>query len=82
MPTYDYLCEDCSRQFEHFQSITSDALTECPSCKGHLRRLIGGGGALIFKGNGFFCTDYRKDSPRDKENSSEGKKSNESVDKD
>lgn len=61
MPTYDYVCQGCEHRFEHFQSITSDPLSECPACKQpQLRRLIGTGGALIFKGSGFYCTDYKK----------------------
>ncbi|MBX3465837.1 MAG: hypothetical protein KF878_02935 [Planctomycetes bacterium] len=63
MPTYDYLCQDCSHAFEHFQSMSSDPLTTCPQCQGSLKRLIGTGGALIFKGSGFYCTDYKKPSP-------------------
>jgi putative FmdB family regulatory protein len=60
MPTYDYVCTECDHRFEHFQSMTSDPLTECPECKGKVRRLIGSGGALIFKGSGFYETDYKK----------------------
>jgi putative FmdB family regulatory protein len=60
MPTYDYACTECSHTFEHFQTMTSDPLSECPECKGKLKRLIGSGGALIFKGSGFYCTDYKK----------------------
>lgn len=63
MPTYDYVCQDCSHAFEHFQSMSSDPLTTCPQCQGRLKRLIGAGGALIFKGSGFYCTDYKKPSP-------------------
>ncbi|MCO5168098.1 MAG: zinc ribbon domain-containing protein [Planctomycetes bacterium] len=63
MPTYDYVCQDCSHAFEHFQSMSSDPLTTCPQCQGDLKRLIGTGGALIFKGSGFYCTDYKKPSP-------------------
>lgn len=62
MPTYDYLCEACQHRFEEFQQITAAVLTDCPQCKApKLRRLIGAGGALIFKGSGFYCTDYKKD---------------------
>lgn len=61
MPTYEYQCTKCGHQFEKFQSITSSAFRKCPSCgKQTLKRLIGSGGGLIFKGSGFFCTDYRK----------------------
>jgi len=60
MPTYDYVCTDCTHEFEHFQSMVSDPLSVCPECEGKLRRKIGAGGALIFKGSGFYCTDYKK----------------------
>jgi putative FmdB family regulatory protein len=64
MPTYDYVCQDCSHAFDHFQSMSSDPLRTCPACsKDTLKRLIGAGGALIFKGSGFYCTDYKKPSP-------------------
>jgi putative FmdB family regulatory protein len=60
MPTYDYVCEACKHRFEEFQSIMADALKECPEChRKKLRRLIGPGGGLIFKGSGFYSTDYR-----------------------
>ena len=62
MPTYDYACTECPHTFEHFQTMTSDLLSECPECEGKLKRLIGRGGALIFKGSGFYCTDYKKPS--------------------
>lgn len=61
MPTYDYRCTDCQNEFEHFQSIKAAPLSTCPQCQGRLERLIGGGGALIFKGSGFYITDYRSD---------------------
>ena len=61
MPTYDYRCGDCGHVFETMQRISEDPLKECPSCKkAALKRLIGSGGALIFKGTGFYCTDYKK----------------------
>ncbi len=64
MPTYDYVCDSCGESFEIYHSITEDARKECPSCgKPTLRRLIGPGGALIFKGTGFYATDYRKSTP-------------------
>ncbi len=59
MPTYDYECEKCGHGFEKYQSITEDTLKKCPECSGRLRRLIGAGAALIFKGSGFYATDYR-----------------------
>jgi putative FmdB family regulatory protein len=63
MPTYEYECQKCGRTFEEFQSITADPLTECrqKSCRGKVKRLIGGGGGLLFKGSGFYITDYRSD---------------------
>ena len=63
MPTYDYYCDACHHEFEEFQSITADALTKCPACgREKLRRLIGGGAAIVFKGSGFYKTDYRSES--------------------
>jgi putative FmdB family regulatory protein len=60
MPTYDYLCDSCNHQFELFQSIKDDAKRKCPECgRLKLRRLIGPGAAIIFKGSGFYKTDYR-----------------------
>jgi putative FmdB family regulatory protein len=62
MPTYDYVCDACEHGFEQFQSIKDDALTKCPKCKKKkLRRLIGPGAAIVFKGSGFYQTDYRSD---------------------
>lgn len=64
MPTYDYRCDECAHQFEVFQSITDGPLKRCPACgKRKLKRLIGSGAALIFRGSGFYCTDYRKGGP-------------------
>jgi len=63
MPTYDYLCENCGHEFEQFQSITANALRKCPKCrKMSLKRLIGAGSGVIFKGSGFYETDYRSKS--------------------
>lgn len=63
MPTYDYQCEKCGIQFEAFQSMTADRLTDCPEsdCDGQVKRLIGTGAGLLFKGSGFYITDYRSD---------------------
>ena len=63
MPTYEYKCENCGHQFEQFQSITSKPLRVCPQCgENKLNRLIGAGSGIIFKGSGFYQTDYRNDS--------------------
>jgi len=63
MPTYDYECDACGHKFELFQSITENAKKKCPSCKkSKLRRLFGTGAAIVFKGSGFYQTDYRSDS--------------------
>lgn len=60
MPTYDYICDSCGHEFEAFESITSNPQTLCPSCKAEkLRRKIGPGAAILFKGSGFYETDYR-----------------------
>ena len=62
MPTYDYVCDACDHEFELFQSITEPAKRKCPECgKNKLRRLIGTGAAIMFKGSGFYKTDYRSD---------------------
>ena len=62
MPTYDYACDACGHTFEEFQNITAPVLTKCPACKKKkLRRLFGTGAALVFKGSGFYQTDYRSE---------------------
>lgn len=60
MPTYDYHCTKCGKKFEQFQRITEEPLKKCPSCGGKPERQIGGGAGLIFKGTGFYITDYKK----------------------
>ncbi len=60
MPTYEYECRDCKEHFEIFQSMKSTPLKDCPKCKGRVTRLIGGGSGIIFKGSGFYATDYKK----------------------
>ena len=63
MPTYDYVCRGCGHAFEHFQSMSDPRLRTCPKCKKRkLVRLVGAGAGLIFKGSGFYQTDYRSDS--------------------
>ena len=80
MPTYDYQCGACEHEFELFQSITAGVKRKCPECgRLKLRRLIGPGAAVVFKGSGFYQTDYRSDSYRkaaeaDKKAKSESKK--------
>jgi putative FmdB family regulatory protein len=62
MPTYDYVCDACDHKFELFQSITEPMKKKCPECKKpKLRRLFGTGVALMFKGSGFYTTDYRSE---------------------
>ena len=60
MPTYEYECIECKYTFDEFQQITDEPLTECPKCRGKLRRLISGGAGVIFKGSGFYVTDYKR----------------------
>ena len=63
MPTYDYECQACDHRFEKFQSITAPSIRKCPECgKLKVRRLIGTGAGIIFKGSGFYQTDYRSES--------------------
>jgi putative FmdB family regulatory protein len=63
MPTYDYECRQCQHRFELFQSITEDPVKTCPKCgKKTVRRLFGGGLGIIFKGSGFYTTDYKRSS--------------------
>jgi len=60
MPTYDYICNDCNKMHEYFQSMSDNPLTKCPECKKNsLRRVISGGTGLIFKGSGYYLTDYK-----------------------
>jgi putative FmdB family regulatory protein len=60
MPTYEYECEKCGNRFEAFQRMTDPPLKSCPKCKGKVERLIGTGSGIIFKGSGFYATDYKK----------------------
>ncbi len=62
MPTYEYECSHCGNQFEASQGMTDKPLESCPKCKNKIKRLIGSGSGIIFKGSGFYATDYRKKS--------------------
>jgi len=79
MPTYDYRCKACEHEFEEFQSMSAKHLRKCPECgKLKLERLIGTGAGIIFKGSGFYETDYRSESYKkgadaEKKSSSESK---------
>lgn len=59
MPTYEYECQKCGHRFEEFQSMKDEPLKKCPQCKGKVKRLIGAGAGFLFKGSGFYITDYR-----------------------
>ena len=72
MPTYEYVCEECGHHFDEFQSITAEPLKSCPKCQGKVRRLIGGGNGFLFKGNGFYITDYRSDKYKKDKQKTEG----------
>ncbi|MCG8606314.1 zinc ribbon domain-containing protein [bacterium] len=84
MPTYEYICDNCAHEFEEFQSITAPALERCPKCEGSVRRLISSGNGLIFKGSGFYITDYKKSSDStsgESESVSKSKKSEKTAEK-
>lgn len=67
MPTYDYRCDKCGNIFELFQSITSEPHATCPKCKGEAKRMISAGAGIIFKGSGFYATDYKKRDRKEKD---------------
>ena len=60
MPTYEYECTSCGHRFTQFQNINAKPVSKCPECSGSVRRLISGGVGVIFKGSGFYATDYKK----------------------
>jgi putative FmdB family regulatory protein len=67
MPTYHYRCKSCKNEFEEFQSITAEPFVDCPNCRTpNLERIVSAGGGMIFKGSGFYKTDYKKSSSSDK----------------
>lgn len=67
MPTYEYECKNCNKVFEEFQSIKEKPLEKCPTCNGKVKRLLSGGTHFIFKGTGFYITDYRKPEYKEKQ---------------
>ena len=83
MPTYDYICSECGERFEHFQTMTSSVLTQKPNCEQEecaVKRVVSGGTGLIFKGSGFYLTDYKNkdkpEQPKDKKDTKEKPKTN------
>ena len=74
MPTYEYECRMCGHRFEEFQSMKDAALTVCPKCGGELKRLIGTGAGFLFKGSGFYITDYRSPGYTEKKKGESGDK--------
>ncbi len=75
MPTYEYQCQKCRKRHEAFQSITAKPLTTCPKCRGRLKRLLGVGSCFLFKGTGFYITDYRSKRYRDAKRKDESRPS-------
>ena len=73
MPTYDYECQKCKHVFEVFQSMSDKLIEKCPRCKGKVKRLISAGAGIIFKGSGFYETDYKKKSQPKPRPSMEGR---------
>ena len=82
MPTYEYKCLACDNRFERFQGITAPAIEECPECSGKVKRLIGAGAGLIFKGSGFYITDYRSDGYKESAKKDKNEPSNKSTSSD
>lgn len=72
MPTYEYECDKCGHRFEVFQTMTEKPRRRCPKCRGKLRRLLGGGSGMIFKGSGFYVTDYRSTSYKEQKRKESG----------
>lgn len=72
MPTYEYRCEGCGHEFELFESINAGKVKTCPSCGSKTKRRIGSGSAVIFKGSGFYQTDYRSKDYHDKAKAEKG----------
>ena len=62
MPTYEYECNKCGHHFERFQNMSDEPIKACPQCGGQVKRLLGTGAGIIFKGSGFYATDYNQQS--------------------
>jgi len=75
MPTYEYECEKCGHRFEVFQSMTEPHRKRCPKCRGKVRRLVSGGAGIVFKGSGFYATDYRSSSYKEQKRKESGESS-------
>ncbi len=83
MPTYDYKCDQCSHTFELFQAMSDEPVKVCPRCGGPVRRLVSGGSGIIFKGSGFYITDYaRKNGSKAEDKKEKPKKSKAAEKKD
>lgn len=80
MPTYEYECTTCGHRFDEFQSITAPVLETCPECGEKVKRLLGAGAGIIFKGSGFHQTDYRSKEYKDKAKADSAKPSSDSSD--
>lgn len=59
MPTYEYECQDCGHTFDAFHGIKAEPISVCPKCKGKVKRIVGTSGGFLFKGTGFYCTDFK-----------------------
>ena len=82
MPTYEYVCQKCEHRFERFQNITAKPVRKCPNCgKTSVQRLLSAGAGIIFKGSGFYATDYRSDSYKSAANSETGATADKTGDK-
>ncbi len=75
MPTYEYECGKCGHRFEVFQSMTEPPRKRCPKCRGKVRRLVSGGAGIVFKGSGFYATDYRSNAYKEQKRKESGESS-------
>ncbi len=72
MPTYEYECQKCGHRFEEFQKMSDEPIQKCPKCGGKVKRLIGTGAGMLFKGSGFYVTDYRSSSYKEQKKKESG----------